>query len=91
MLYVCFGQRFVGIGQWRIQLGPQRGIRSLPYLWQNRESRRNGERILLPGLQLLLPVLDVCCLNLSVMENHQYSNYHHGLPGSGKPEEYSGK
>ena len=45
----------------------------------------------IPGLQLLLPVLDVCCLNLSVMENHQYGNYHHGLPGAGKPEEYSSK
>ena len=28
------------------------GIRDLPYLWQNRESRRNGETNWDPGLQL---------------------------------------
>ena len=46
----------------------------------------NGERTPLPGLQLRLPVLGVCCLDLGVMENHQYDNYRHRHPGSGEPE-----
>ena len=51
----------------------------------------NGERTPLPGLQLRLPVLGVCCLDLGVMENQKDSSYCNWPPGYGKPDEYSGK
>ena len=91
MPFAWFGQRFVGIGRWRMQHAAWRGSVTYPTCGKivNTAVMENATGI--PGLQLLLPVLDVCCLNLSVMENYQYGNYHHGLPGAGKPEEYSSK
>jgi hypothetical protein len=44
-----------------------------------------------PGSAASLTLLRGKIVDLGVMENQKDSNYHHGLPGAGKPEEYSGK